>query len=86
MKLSGISIKMFAEILLELWKYFEKYTISSIFCWNKFHDKENFEKVPCKRWKNFRVTSEKFWLNLKNRENILKKCEGCLRTKKFVKY
>ncbi len=31
------------------------------------------------------LTSENFWLNLKNCEEILKKCEDSLRTGKFAK-
>ncbi len=48
-------------------------------------DEENLEKIPCKSWRNSGVTSENFWLNLKNHEEILKKCEDPLWTRKFVK-
>ncbi len=64
--------RIFTQILLELWKYFEKNEILGIFCRNKFQDNENLERTAGKRWRNFRVTLEKFWLNLKNREEILK--------------
>ncbi len=45
MRFSGISIKMFAKILIL--KKCEK--ISVIFCGHKFQDEENFKKIPCKR-------------------------------------
>ncbi len=58
MRVSGISIKMFTKILLELWKYFEKvWGDFGILCRNSFQ--EHVEKDFCKRWKNDNVILEK---------------------------
>ncbi len=72
MRLSRISIKVFTKILSGLRENFEKILedfqvyfaeiILKIFA-------ENFEKVLYNR-KNFKVISEKFWLNLENKEEI----------------
>ncbi len=56
------------RIMKIFWKKCEE--ISGTICRNKFQDEENFEKISCKRWRNFRVTSEEFLLNLKNFEEI----------------
>ncbi len=49
MRVSGISIKIFRNILL-LELYFRKYEeISDTFCRNKLQDEENLEKIRSKR-------------------------------------
>ncbi len=58
-KLSGISQKFY------LWKYFEKNEeICGTFCRNKFQDGKSFEKIPCKCWRNYKVTTEKMLTEL----------------------
>ncbi len=82
MRVSGISItiNIFIKNLLELWKYLEKYgeNLDIEFCRNKFQNEENLKKIPCQSWRHFGVTSANFTLNLKNYEEILKKCEDSL--------
>ncbi len=71
MRLSRISIKVFANILLGLRENFEKILGFRIyFAKIMFRTpEENFEKDLYSR-KTFRVISKKFWLNLKNNEEI----------------
>ncbi len=86
MGLSEISLKILANIIIELWKYFEKiWGNFGYILLKKFQIEKILGRIPHKRWRNFNFTTEKFWLNLKNHEEILKKCKDSLRTRKFVK-
>ncbi len=56
----GISIKMFTKIFFSInYKNILKKCgeTSDIFRRNKFQDKENLKKIPCKLWRNFKMTS-----------------------------
>ncbi len=63
--------KHFFRILKILFRKKHEET-SSTFYRNTFQDEENLEKIPCKCWRNLKMTLENFWLILKIMKKYLR--------------